>query len=112
VRPIATQYAVTDAEVGAVVEPLLASCAEASSGVPFEDLSTDRALAGDAYAIGSMLKTIQRSTKFIKLRITLESKERINLVEIQSTVNKEIAGRIHTVLFLQVVEELRQYCSL
>ncbi len=95
----------TDAKAGAMVESLLACCANTPSGIPLEDFPIDRVLAGDAHAIRSKFKPIQCGTQLVQFRITLECKECINLVEIQTPVHK-IPRRIYTIILLQVVEEL------
>jgi hypothetical protein len=106
VRLESVQYVMADAEVGTMIEALLASCTKTTSGIPLEDLAADRALAGDAHAVGSMFKSIECGPQLIELRIALEGKERVNLVKIQASFVKEITRRIYSVVLLQVVEEL------
>ena len=91
VRPKSTQYAMPDAEVGAVVESLLASRADAPPGIPLQDLPTDRVLAGDAHAVCPMFNAVQRGTQFVKLWIALERQQCINLVKIQAIADERLS---------------------
>jgi|PlaIllAssembly_1097288.scaffolds.fasta_scaffold688641_2 hypothetical protein len=62
VRLKSVQCRMTHLQVGTMVESLLARRAYASSGIPLKNIPTDRALAGDAYSVGSMLEPIQGGT--------------------------------------------------
>jgi hypothetical protein len=81
----------TDAKVGAMVESLFACRADASSGIMLKDVPTDRVLAGDAHAIGTMFKPIQCGTQLVELWIGLERQECIDLVKIQTTIGEKVA---------------------
>lgn len=91
-RLISMQYAMTDAEVGAMVESLLACSADATHGIVLKDFSTDRVLAGDAHAIRPMLQPVQSGTQLVQFWIALERKECINLVKIQPPIDQIIAS--------------------
>ena len=65
VRLKSVQCSMTHLQVGTMVESLFTRRADASSGIPLKDLPTDRALAGDADTIGSMLKPIERGTQLV-----------------------------------------------